>query len=88
MGIDDRPAWQRALGKALMRLTGWTIEGQPTTEPRAVLVAYPHTSNWDFVVLLLMKWATGIQASFWGKDSRHDYTWWRKQAFHYLNQLF
>lgn len=23
----------------------------------------------------------------WGSDSRHDYTWWRKQARHYLSQL-
>ena len=26
--------------------------------------------------------------SFWGHDSRHDYTWWRKQASHYLSQMF
>jgi esterase/lipase superfamily enzyme len=25
--------------------------------------------------------------AFWGRDSRHDYTWWRKQAAHYLGQL-
>ena len=24
----------------------------------------------------------------WGTDSRHDYPWWRKQAYHYLRQLF
>jgi esterase/lipase superfamily enzyme len=23
----------------------------------------------------------------WGNDSRHDYTWWRRQAAHYLPQL-
>ncbi|MFZ5443039.1 MAG: alpha/beta hydrolase-fold protein [Myxococcota bacterium] len=23
----------------------------------------------------------------WGHDSRHDYTWWRRQAAHYLPQL-
>ena len=23
----------------------------------------------------------------WGEDSRHDYSWWRKQAAHYLPQL-
>ncbi|MDP2273955.1 MAG: alpha/beta hydrolase-fold protein [Archangium sp.] len=23
----------------------------------------------------------------WGTDSRHDYTWWRRQAAHYLPQL-
>ena len=26
--------------------------------------------------------------AFWGKDSRHNYTWWRRQAVHYLGQLF
>lgn len=26
--------------------------------------------------------------AFWGHDSRHDYTWWRRQAAHYLGQLF
>lgn len=26
--------------------------------------------------------------AFWGEDSRHDYTWWRRQARHYLGQLF
>jgi esterase/lipase superfamily enzyme len=26
--------------------------------------------------------------AFWGKDSRHDYAWWRKQASHYLSQMF
>ncbi len=24
----------------------------------------------------------------WGEDSAHDYAWWRKQARHYLEQLF
>lgn len=26
--------------------------------------------------------------AFWGRDSGHSYTWWRKQAFQYLNQIF
>jgi esterase/lipase superfamily enzyme len=26
--------------------------------------------------------------AFWGEDSRHEYGWWRKQAFHYLRQMF
>lgn len=26
--------------------------------------------------------------AFWGRDSAHDYTWWRRQARHYLTQLF
>lgn len=26
--------------------------------------------------------------AFWGHDSAHNYTWWRRQAFHYLQQIF
>jgi esterase/lipase superfamily enzyme len=26
--------------------------------------------------------------AFWGEDSAHTYDWWRKQAVHYLGQLF
>jgi esterase/lipase superfamily enzyme len=26
--------------------------------------------------------------AFWGEDSAHEYPWWRRQAQHYLKQLF
>ena len=26
--------------------------------------------------------------AFWGHDAAHDYTWWRRQAVHYLSQMF
>lgn len=26
--------------------------------------------------------------AFWGEDSKHEYAWWRKQAYHYLSQVF
>jgi 1-acyl-sn-glycerol-3-phosphate acyltransferase len=55
---------QRAL-----RLLGWQIrfEGLPTLQ--GVIVVYPHTSNWDFVIGVLVKWSLGLPARFWGKDS-------------------
>lgn len=34
------------------RLTGWVIEGTVPNEPKLVVIAYPHTSNWDFFVFL------------------------------------
>ena len=67
--MRHRPAWQRALGRGLLRLTGWRVEGEPTSEPRSVLIAYPHTSNWDFCVGILAKWAMGIPASFLAKHT-------------------
>lgn len=53
----------------LLGLFGWRVlfEGLPVRQ--GVVIIYPHTSNWDFVVLILAKWAVGLPASFWGKDT-------------------
>ena len=58
-----------ALARWLLQLAGWRVsfEGLPTLQ--GVVVAYPHTSNWDFIVGILAKWAIGIPAHFWAKDS-------------------
>jgi len=58
-----------ALARWLLSRMGWRIafEGLPTLQ--GVAVVYPHTSNWDFIVGILAKWAIGIPAHFWGKDS-------------------
>lgn len=59
------------MARALLRVAGWRVEfaagGLPA--PQGVLIVYPHTSNWDFVVGLLAKWSLGLQLSFWGKAS-------------------
>ncbi len=58
-----------ALARALLRLMGWRVvfDGLPTLQ--GVAVVYPHTSNWDFIAGILAKWAIGIPARFWAKDS-------------------
>lgn len=60
---------ESGLARALLRLAGWrvTYHGFPTRQ--GVAVVYPHTSNWDFVVMVLAKWTVGIPARWWGKDS-------------------
>ena len=43
-----------ALANAALRASGWTAVGEvPRT---GVLVGAPHTSNWDFVMMLLVMW--------------------------------
>ncbi len=56
------------LARWILKQIGWRVqfEGLPTKQ--GVLVVYPHTSNWDFVILLIAKWAVGISVSFWAKD--------------------
>lgn len=54
---------------ALLRLSGWRVHFQGFPALQGVVAVYPHTSNWDFVVLILAKWAIGVPVRFWGKDS-------------------
>jgi len=53
----------------LLGLLGWRALWNGLPARQGVLVVYPHTSNWDFPIGLLAKWAFGIEATFWGKDS-------------------
>lgn len=57
------------LARGLLRLAGWRVQFAGLPGPQGVLVVAPHTSNWDFVVLVLAKWAIGLQVCFWGKDT-------------------
>lgn len=58
-----------ALARWLLRRMGWTVHFDGLPGLQGVLAVYPHTSNWDFVVLVIVKWAVGIPVRFWGKDS-------------------
>ena len=58
-----------ALARWLLHCMGWRVDFQGLPGLQGVLAVYPHTSNWDFVVLVIVKWAIGIPVRFWGKDS-------------------
>ena len=53
----------------VLGLFGWTVDAPGLPAEQGVILVYPHTSNWDFVVGVLAKWAIGLQLRFWGKDS-------------------
>jgi 1-acyl-sn-glycerol-3-phosphate acyltransferase len=45
----------RALSVRILRAKGWTIEGSlPPGAEKAVLIAAPHTSNWDLPYTLMV----------------------------------
>lgn len=60
---------RRSIGRAVLRSRRWRIEGYPPEIPKFVMVAAPHTTNWDLLYLLAVSWATGIHVSWLGKDS-------------------
>jgi 1-acyl-sn-glycerol-3-phosphate acyltransferase len=57
----------RPLGRLMLRLTGWRVEGEFPDLGQCVLIVAPHTSNWDFVFGLAAKWALGLRVRFIGK---------------------
>ncbi len=65
-----------ALARRILRLLGWQVHFRGLPGLHGVIVVYPHTSNWDFPVGLLAKWAMGLEAKFLGK-----HTWFQIPLF-------
>src|SRR5262245_25516259 len=50
--------------KALVRSAGWKFEGPVPLEKKYVLIAYPHTSNWDGLLLVCLAESIGLELSW------------------------
>ncbi len=59
----------RVLGKLLCLLTGWRMVGEVHAVDKAVIIASPHTSNWDIVYALIAGWSVGVSFHFLIKAS-------------------
>ncbi len=67
--IGTLSRWTRAALLAFYRREGWRAEGTPPADGRYVIIAAPHTSNWDFVYFLGLVQELGIDAHFMAKQS-------------------
>ena len=65
--------FSRWLGRTILRLGGWRVIGTFPDIPRLVLIAAPHSSNWDGLWGLAAKMALGLEARILGKDKLF---WW------------
>jgi len=43
------------LSRAILGLFGWRVVFVPPPAPKAVVIVYPHTSNWDFPIGVLAR---------------------------------
>lgn len=59
----------RKIGRFGINISGWTIKGNVPDEERIVLIAAPHTSNWDFVLAMLAIFGLNIKLRWLGKHS-------------------
>jgi 1-acyl-sn-glycerol-3-phosphate acyltransferase len=67
-GMQKSPLPQR-LAQFILRLTGWRTHVLRQRTARYVLIGAPHTSNWDFGLMLLLMAAEQLPIRFMGKDS-------------------
>ncbi|MET4695996.1 lysophospholipid acyltransferase family protein [Endozoicomonas lisbonensis] len=59
----------RLLSNAILKLRGWKKEGQLPDVGKCVVIAAPHTSNWDFVFMMLMAFSFRLKVFWMGKNS-------------------
>lgn len=55
--------------RALLALIGWRSVLVWPPAPKGIIIVYPHTSNWDFVIGVLYKIGAGLPARWVGKDT-------------------
>jgi 1-acyl-sn-glycerol-3-phosphate acyltransferase len=71
--IFDTPVVNAALragSRLFLRLAGWRVEGAlPAGVQKAVLIAAPHTSNWDLPYTLMVSFCLRLNVYWMGKHS-------------------
>lgn len=69
----DKPrscnAFARLLGKLVLKLAGWRLKGEVPASRDMVIIAAPHTSNWDFILLMAAAYSFGLSINWLGKAS-------------------
>jgi 1-acyl-sn-glycerol-3-phosphate acyltransferase len=70
----------RALANLLLRIGGWHVVGSPPDVRKYVLIAAPHTSNWDFIWVLAFGFHYGIKIRWIGKHTlfRWPFGWFMR----------
>ncbi|MEC5216135.1 1-acyl-sn-glycerol-3-phosphate acyltransferase [Actimicrobium sp. GrIS 1.19] len=66
---DNVDSTRRRVAVRLLGWVGWKVRFAPLPGPRGLIIVYPHTSNWDFPIGLLAKWAIGLPLHWIGKAS-------------------
>ena len=67
---------RRLLARAFWTFGSWKLVTEPAPNRPTVLIGAPHTSNWDFVVMLAIAWRMRVDVHWLGKHSL--FTGWRE----------
>jgi len=70
--VFDTPVIKTVLywiSRAYLKAFNWRCEGQVPDIPKFVMIAAPHTSNWDFPITLFLAFSLKIKVYWMGKRS-------------------
>ena len=59
----------RLISLFLLKILGWKKEGTLPVEKKYVMIAAPHTSNWDFLYTILIAFAFKLKIFWMGKNT-------------------
>ncbi len=59
----------RWLSILILKLIGWKAVGRPVENARFVLIGAPHTSNWDFPIMLMVVLSLRLKVFWMGKHT-------------------
>ncbi|MEJ6472726.1 1-acyl-sn-glycerol-3-phosphate acyltransferase [Pseudoalteromonas piscicida] len=65
----SKSAIGQKVGKTILKLMGWKIEGNFPNADKFIAAVAPHTSNWDFIIGIAVKLALDVEIRFLGKHT-------------------
>ena len=65
----SHPILLQKIGKFFLTITGWKFKGNIPRNDRIILVAGPHTSNWDFLLALVFIFGLNLNVFWIGKHT-------------------
>ena len=67
--------FRRLIARIFWAFSSWRMVSEPAPDRPTVLIGAPHTSNWDFVLMLAIAWKLDMRFRWLGKTSL--FTGWR-----------
>jgi 1-acyl-sn-glycerol-3-phosphate acyltransferase len=60
---------KKRIARAFLWLLGWKPEGRRPAARKYVVIAAPHTSNWDLPIMLAVAWVFEVEVAWLGKHA-------------------
>ncbi len=73
------------ISRICLQFRGWKLQGELPTEPKYVIIAVPHTTNWDFPLSLAIAFMYRLDMRWMGKSSL--FKGWRGPIMRWLGGI-